>query len=224
MKQNKKQEIKAIIFDVGGVLALPKYPIKIIQNLYNNGRPQHANTQVHETITTKLRIAIDQWFDSIDTAYAKSIEGKISEKNLTKTISDNLNISPKKLEKIIIKSYKKNFIQNKELYKFAFKLKKQGYKIAILSDQWYFSKKALILRKYTKKFDSVILSCDVGLRKPDPKIYKLILKQLKLKPQQCLFIDNQKWNTKISNKLKFNTILYENNQQLFQELEKYNIK
>ena len=219
-KEKINSKIKAVIFDVGGVLALPKYPVKLIQDIYCNGRPIHKNTHVHETITTKLRIAIDQWFDAIDTAYVKSITGDLPEESVVKIISDNLKISPKKLVKIVVKAYRLNFEQNKELYKFAFKLKKQRYKIAILSDQWQLSKKALVLPKYMKKFDEVVISCDIGLRKPDPKIFKLLLTKLKLKPSQCLFIDNQKWNTDVAKKLKFKTILYKDNKQLFIQLGK----
>jgi len=216
------QKIKAIIFDIGGVLALPKIPANLIQN--NKLLNGHRKFGVHDYISKTLKIFLDQWFDAIDTTYAKSIEGKISYKAVTKIISKNVGVSPRKLEKIIIRAYKNNFTQNKELYKTAFKLKKQGYKIAILSDQWPLSKKALVPKKYSRKFNVVVISCDVGMRKPDPRIYKWTLKKLNLPAKECLFIDNQKWNTKPAKKLKLNTILYKNNKQLFKELKKYKIK
>lgn len=224
MKKERNNQIKTIIFDVGGVLALPNYPVKLIQDTHLAGVPLHCghrNLGVHEYLANKLKIILDQWFDSIDTIYAQSIEGKVSEKKVLSTISKNLRISSRKIEKLVIHAYKLNFTQNKQLYKFAFKLKKQGYKIAILSDQWHLSKKALILPKYSKKFDSVIISCDVGVRKPNPKIYKLLLKKLKFKPSQCIFIDNQQWNIAPAKKFGFKTILYKNNKQLFKQLEKY---
>jgi putative hydrolase of the HAD superfamily len=74
-----------------------------------------------------------------------------------------------------------------------------------------------------KKFDEVVVSCEVGMRKPNPKMYKLILKRLKISPKQTLFIDNQEWNTKPAKKLGEKVILYKNNKQLFKELNKLGI-
>jgi len=127
------------------------------------------------------------------------------------------------LQKVFVKAYKRNFQRNKELFRKAFQLNKKGYKIAILSDQWHLSKKALVNKKDMKKFDAVVISCDVGLRKPDPKIYRLVLKRLKLPAKNTVFIDNQKWNTKPARKLGMNTILFKNNKQAFKQLRKLGV-
>ncbi len=204
-------KIKAIIFDVGGVLALGKYTNKPLRG--------HRLFGVHNYISKKLKISIDQWFDAIDTTYALSIEGKISKQKTLLIISKNIKTSEKKLEKILINAYKRHFKQNKELFKYAFKLKNKGYKISILSDQWHVSKKALMSNRFYKKFNPIVVSCDVGIRKPNIKIYKLILKKLKLNPKETIFIDNQEWNIKPAKKLEINTILFKNNKQCFKEIE-----
>ncbi len=33
-----------------------------------------------------------------------------------------------------------------------------------------------------------VFSCEVGLKKPDPRIYQLVAKQLAVKPESCLYI------------------------------------
>lgn len=205
----EKKGVKAIIFDVGGVLALGKVPLlKYKGKLHRLG--------VHEQVCKKLKISLDQYFDSIDTFYAKSIEGKLSRQKVINHLSKNLKISQKKLVKIYHKTYKKSFKQNKSLFKQAFELKNLGYKIAILSDQWHLSKESLMPKKLYKNFNKVIVSCDIKMRKPNPKIYKLILKKLKLKPNEAIFIDNQEWNIKPAKKLGMKTILFKNNKQLFE--------
>ncbi len=204
-----KRGIKAIIFDVGGVLALGA------SILVNN----KERNSVHLEIARELKISLDQWFDAIDTTYAKSIEGKIPQEKVLEIISKNVKTSKKKLKSIILKTYQENFKQNKKLFKKAVELKNKGYKIAVLSDQWYLSEEALMPKKLYKEFDEVVVSCDVGMRKPNPKIYKLILKKLKLPAKQTLFIDNQEWNIKPAKKLGIKTILYKNNQQLFKDLD-----
>jgi len=196
--------IKAIIFDMNGVLAIGV-----------NKKQKSFSKSFHELMAKSLKINVDTWVDSIDSVYADSIEGKVSEQKVSETISKNLNINKKKLEKIILKNYKKIFKHNKQLFKQALKLKKFGYEIAILSDQWAYSKKVFIDKK-TKKFNPVIVSCDVGMRKPNPKIYELTLKKLKLPAKNCLFIDNRDWNIKPAKKLGMKTILFKNNKQLFE--------
>ncbi len=176
----KKPQIKAIIFDVGGVLFLPKNPTIIKKR-------GHCTLGVHQQISNKLKISLDQWFDLIDSIYADSIEGRATEKKALSVISRNIKTNPGKLKKIILRAYLNNFTQNKKLYSLAFKLKKLGYKIAILSDQWPVSQEALMPKKLYKNFDQVIVSCNVGMRKPNPKIYRLLLKKLKL-PAKTLFL------------------------------------
>ena len=38
------------------------------------------------------------------------------------------------------------------------------------------------------KFDVTVFSCDVGLSKPDPRIYELASEQLGVEPHDCLFV------------------------------------
>lgn len=200
--------IKAVIFDVGGVLVGAEVNIK--------DKKGHG---VHEHMSAKLGIKLDTWFDALDTAYAKSIEGKINGKKAIEIIAKNLKINPVKLEKLWIKSYKIHLKRNNGLYKIAYALKRNGYKIGILSDQWYLSDKALITSEDRSNFNPVIVSCEVGMRKPSLKIYRLLIKKLRLKPYEILFIDNRDWNTKPAAKLGIKTILFKNNKQVLKDMK-----
>lgn len=202
--KNKKREIKALIFDVGGVLQLGEERTK----------------GVHKYVSKKIRISLDQYLDAIDTTYAKSIEGKLSEERVIEILSENLKTPKKRLVKLYKKAYQKNFKLNKELLKFAKKAKKQGIAVSIISDMWHLSKKPLVIRKFYKIFKPVILSCDVGIRKPNPEIYRSTLEKLKIQPEEAIFIDNQEWNIKPAKKLKIKAILFKNNKQTIQELNK----
>jgi epoxide hydrolase-like predicted phosphatase len=208
MKKRISSNIKAVVFDVGGVLALGR------NSQLKRGKIIHSG--VHTDIAKKLKISLDQYMDAIDTNYALAIEGKITREKVIKILSQNLKISEDNVRKIYIWAYKKHFKQNKQLFEQVFKLRKLGYKIAVLSDQWYLSKEALMPDKYYNRFNSVIVSCDVGLRKPSIKIYKLFLNKIKLRPSEILFIDNQVWNIKPANNLGIKTILFKNNKQLFE--------
>ncbi len=206
--------IKAVIFDVGSVLQLYKKPVVV------NGKDYSG---VFEYIVDKLDIGLDAWFDAIDTAYADSIEGKISERKAVHTIARNLNKKPGELGRLLVNAYRKMFVKNKELYKAAYELKKKGYIIGILSDQWYLSKRALMSPKDVKLFNPVIISCDVGIRKPDVRIYRLLMSKLRkmkkgLKISEVLFIDNRDYNLEPAVKMGMKVILFKNNKQCLREM------
>ncbi len=196
-------KIKAVLFDIGGVLQLKKENSK----------------SIHQYVAKKTNKDIDQYFDSIDDAYSKSIEGKLSEKEVMGILAQNLQTKKEKLKKYYAGAYNKNFNLNKPLLNYAKILKKKGIKIAILSDMWHISKKILIIKEFYKIFNPVILSCDVGIRKPNKKIYLLALSRLRLKPSEVLFIDNQKWNIKPAQKIGMKTILFRTNKQTLREIK-----
>jgi putative hydrolase of the HAD superfamily len=192
------KEVKAIIFDVNGVLLL------------------ETGKSFHEYISKKLNVDIESWFDSIEQYWTSLIGGTLTESKFLKLISGFYNISPKTLQKIIQKAFKKRFKKNKDLFKKILKLKRLGYKIAILSDQIPASYE--IFERYFKLeefVDVAVWSNKIGVRKPNPKIYKICLKKLNISPSQAIFVDNREWNLSPAKKLGIRTILYENNKQLF---------
>jgi len=204
--------IKTIIFDIGGVLQLGKYD-------YPGKRGYHT-LGIHEYMAKKFKMSLDAWFDRIDSPYVKSIEGKISRKKAISELSRNLNTSESKFVKLFCKSYKKHFKKNRKLYRIVSKLKKRGYNIGVLSDQWYLSKDVIASGKYIEGFNPVIISCDVGIRKPNIKIYRLLIKKCKCKAGEILFIDNRKENLSPARKLGMKAILYKDNKQLIKEFKK----
>ncbi|MEV0850195.1 HAD-IA family hydrolase [Streptomyces sp. NPDC049954] len=41
-----------------------------------------------------------------------------------------------------------------------------------------------------RRYDAVVLSEEVGLRKPDPRIFRLMFEALDLPAQECVFVDD----------------------------------
>ena len=76
-----------------------------------------------------------------------------------------------------------------EVVKYAHSLKDRC-KIAILSNLMAFDKKRINDQYDLNKFDYVYLSFELGMRKPDKKIYEYVLNDLKINPDNILFIDD----------------------------------
>ena len=170
-----------------------------------------------------LNVSLDTWFDAIDIPYEAAIEGKFTRNKTLELMAKDLHTTPEKIEKLFSKAYKKHLKRNSSLYNFAFKLKKQGYKIAIISDQWYVSAESNIKKTDTDKFDVVLISCYAKMRKFSNKIFKTAMKKLKVSPGEMIFIDDRDWNTKTAEKLGIKTILFKNNLQFLKELNKFGV-
>lgn len=71
---------------------------------------------------------------------------------------------------------------------------------------------------FTDYMDGGIFSCMVKLIKPDPLIYKALLKQYSLKPEECVFIDDNAANITAAAALGINCIHFKSYEQAYNEL------
>ncbi|WP_375272010.1 HAD-IA family hydrolase [Sphingomonas sp.] len=58
------------------------------------------------------------------------------------------------------------------------------------------AEKAALVAQVLERFDHVIESSKVGLRKPDPKIYRMMLDMAGKAPEQCIYLDDLGINCK----------------------------
>ncbi|MGO9360434.1 MAG: HAD-IA family hydrolase [Xanthobacteraceae bacterium] len=68
-------------------------------------------------------------------------------------------------------------------------------------------------------FDHVIESAKIGLRKPDPRIYAMMLQALGVEPQRCVYLDDLGVNLKPARDLGMTTIKVASGAQAISELE-----
>jgi putative hydrolase of the HAD superfamily len=68
-------------------------------------------------------------------------------------------------------------------------------------------------------FDHVIESAKIGLRKPDPRIYQLMVETLKVDPKSCVYLDDLGVNLKPAREMGMTTIKVAGGAQAIKELE-----
>jgi putative hydrolase of the HAD superfamily len=205
--------IKALVFDIGGVLFLPK----------ENGREKHLLSSFRETCFLLQEDGVDtsQVQETLYDIYKKSSKGEISKEETLNLMSSELDVLPDTVEKLFEKAYRNNTIENTELYEFILKLKKSGYKIGVLTTQSHLSTNVLVPEKYRNNFDALEISCEDGVKKPDEEAFKLIIKRLAISSEESVFVDDKQENLDAAEKVKMKTALFENNKQLvsrFKEL------
>ncbi len=69
-----------------------------------------------------------------------------------------------------------------------FKLREKNYKIGLISDCSPSEPKIWPDTPFAPLFDVTVFSCLLGMKKPDPEIYKLAASKLKVKCTDCLFV------------------------------------
>ncbi len=78
-------------------------------------------------------------------------------------------------------------------------LHEHGIRTGLLSNSWgvdSYPRQELALL-----FDSLVISGEVGLRKPDPRIYRLAAESIGVPPEQCAFIDDAAVNASAADEL-----------------------
>ena len=68
-------------------------------------------------------------------------------------------------------------------------------------------------------FDYVVESSKVGVRKPDPRFYKMACEMVKVEPQQVVFLDDLGVNLKPARAMGMTTIKVMDHRMAIKELE-----
>ncbi|MHC2289340.1 HAD-IA family hydrolase [Bradyrhizobium barranii] len=79
--------------------------------------------------------------------------------------------------------------------------------------------RSLYIAEVMVLFDHVIESAKIGLRKPDPRIYEMMVETLKVDPKKCVYLDDLGVNLKPAREMGMTTIKVTSGAQAIAELE-----
>jgi epoxide hydrolase-like predicted phosphatase len=63
-------------------------------------------------------------------------------------------------------------------------------KVGLISNAWSGLRAWIVSQKFDDAFDDMVVSAEVGLMKPDPRIYQLALEKFGAAPQEAVFLDD----------------------------------
>lgn len=93
------------------------------------------------------------------------------------------------------------------------------YRTVLLSNAWIDMRKNVAQRFGTlDAFEMLVFSAEVGLRKPDPKVFQHVLDLLGADPEEVVFIDDFAENIQAARKLGLRTIQFKNTRQVRADL------
>jgi putative hydrolase of the HAD superfamily len=108
---------------------------------------------------------------------------------------------------------------NAEMIDFLRALRERGYRLAMLTNnvrEWEPRWRAML--PVDELFDVVVDSAFVGLRKPDPAIYRLTCERLGVAPERCLFVDDVAVNCEAARDLGMAAVLFRSSEQAIAEM------
>lgn len=190
---------KIVIFDWGGVCEshednmhdLEKAKIRVIKKFNNKlsdeeilRRWTSRNSKGVLIGALNRREDIEDWFN----LFKKNMDISVSYEEFKRTYEEELST---------VKYYK-------ELVDYAHSLKGRC-KIAVLSNLTPLDRKRINDQYNLDMFDFVYLSFEMGIRKPDGKVYEYVLNDLGITGENILFIDDVFDNTSMARKYGWNT-------------------
>lgn len=104
-----------------------------------------------------------------------------------------------------------------DMFELVERAKSGGYKAALLSNSWGMG--LYPIDRIRALFDVVVISGEVGLRKPDPDIFKLTVDELGLEAEKCVFVDDHPGHLKAAQEAGMTTVLHKSPAQSIPEVE-----
>lgn len=196
-------KIKAIICDVGGVFV------------------RSGDTSRRQIWEKRFGLApgeLSEIVYRIEPADRATV-GIVNSEKIWKDIGEKFLLSAEEI-KLLNEDFFAGDVPNENFYVFIKKLRLK-YKTAILSNAW---ENARIIYSHKYKldalFDVMVISAEVGMQKPDKRIFRYTLELLGVHPQEAIFIDDIPENCRAAGKVGINAIIFTDTETVVQEMKK----
>jgi len=199
--------IKAVIFDQGGV------------------REIDTDEYTYHTLAKLLRRDYSEVKKISEKLREDFFTGRIDTREYFVLLTKDLGVEAEPNELML--TWKRCFIAKSDVIvgvdRIISRLKEDGYKVSILSNAEPFLAEVNMRRGRYEGFDSVILSYQVGLKKPDERIFKLAAEKLGLSAKECIFIDDRRMNVNASRRVGMAGIQFRDVRSLANEIRKHGV-
>ena len=178
--------IKNIIFDLGNVIIN-----------YNQKQIINSFTQKED----EIKYIYDEIFHAPE--WELMDLGNITNDEAIEVINKRNEFKYEKLTKDFLHEWYKKQTINREIVEIAKKLKKKGYKLFVLSNMANLTYEYFKNDEFFSLCSGIVISAHEHVKKPDEKVYELLLDRYHLTVAECLFIDDDpsEENYKTANKM-----------------------
>lgn len=203
--KTEMEPMESVIFDWGGVLIEDPRPALLRFCSEAFGVPQDVYTPVHDSFLDEFHV------------------GAISEQEFWLGISAELGRPVPKIRSFWYEAFRAAHVPRPELFSLASSLHENGYKTALLSNTELPAVGYFHEQNYNM-FDVLVFSCVEGIAKPEREIYEIVLNRLGSKAQETVFVDDRIDYVQGAKEAGLRAVLFENIEQLKQELDQLGVK
>jgi epoxide hydrolase-like predicted phosphatase len=97
--------------------------------------------------------------------------------------------------------------------------RRAGIRTGLVSNSW--GEEGYDRTRFAELFDAVVISGEIGIRKPSPEIYALAAERLGRAPERCVFVDDLAGNLKPARAIGMATVLHRDAETTLAELEEH---
>jgi putative hydrolase of the HAD superfamily len=90
---------------------------------------------------------------------------------------------------------------------------RKTHKTGLISNAWDGLRPWIVSQKFDDAFDYLTISAEVGVAKPDARIYHHALEKLGVKPEEAIFVDDVEKNVAASEALGMHGVLFRSSEQ-----------
>lgn len=198
---------QALIVDFGGVLTTPL-----------QGSMERFADELEIEMGDLVRVALAAYSGEHDALVVGFETGRISEDDFARAFAERLSeVSGKTIhhEGIVDKIFG-TLEAEEEMFEAVLSARRAGLKTALLSNSWGLG--VYPRDRFTEMFDVVIISGEVGLRKPDPAIFTLTVERLGVGASECVFVDDHPGHLEAAREAGMATVLHRTPGETISEL------
>jgi putative hydrolase of the HAD superfamily len=179
-KQKKAMKYKAVIFDLFGTL------VKNFSVHQYEGSLGHMASMLSAPEGDFIRL----WYDTFNQRCIGELKSTMDN---IRYICRELGVTPTDDDIMEAASIRNALTRNtlepsQETLDTLAGLKAKGLKIGLVTDCSSEAPATWPDTSFAPLFDETIFSCQVGLKKPDPRIFRLVCERLRVEPEDCLYV------------------------------------
>ncbi|MHB8510563.1 MAG: HAD family hydrolase [Actinomycetota bacterium] len=199
--------MKALMVDFGGVLTT-----SVLDSFAAFARAEGIEPEVLATVMQELTAQPDNLFQRIERGQIEMTEFEIE---FSRELGKRCGVTPNPdglKERLFVGA------GPDEMMLAALRaVRESGVKTALISNSW--GRAGYPIDEFSSMFDAIVISGEVGLRKPQPEIYLLASSKVGIDPADCVFIDDFAVNVEGARAVGMTAIHHRTHEQTIPQLE-----
>jgi len=194
--------VRAVVFDIGGVLEIT------------------PSLGVPEKWERKLRLQPGELGERTHRVWEAGAIGTISEDDVRRSIGELLGLDEAQVDAFMDDIWTEYLgTLNVELTEYLRGLRPR-YRTAMLSNSLVGARSRERERYHLDEMtDLIVYSHEVGMSKPDRRIYELTCERFGVRPEEMIFLDDTEWAVDGARAIGIQAVLFEDNAQAIAEIE-----